>query len=54
MATVHKPETVVVELTMAELELIRAGLRAFRTYESAGDDDNDALCLLADLEGRPR
>lgn len=51
MATVRKPETVVVELTTSELELICAGLRAFRTYEGAGDEDRDAMNLLADLGG---
>ncbi|AKZ59192.1 hypothetical protein SAM23877_6147 [Streptomyces ambofaciens ATCC 23877] len=51
MATIRKPDVVIVEMTTAELELIRVGLRCYRTYEAAGADDSDALNLLNDLEG---
>ncbi|MFJ3248356.1 hypothetical protein [Streptomyces sp. NPDC086782] len=50
MANIRKPDVVVVELTTAELELIRAGLRAYRTYEATAEaEDNAARDLLADL-----
>jgi hypothetical protein len=50
VATVRKPETVIIELTPAELELIRAGLRAYREYRSTAEDDDATLALLSDLE----
>ncbi|MFF3140418.1 hypothetical protein ACFVRU_01465 [Streptomyces sp. NPDC057927] len=54
MASIRKPETVVVELNARELELIRAGLQAFRAYVSAGEDDVEALSLLSDLQTIPQ
>ncbi|MFE0326299.1 hypothetical protein ACFW08_05720 [Streptomyces sp. NPDC058960] len=51
MASIRKPDVVVVELTTAELELIRTGLRVYRTYEATEEaEDSAARELLADLE----
>jgi hypothetical protein len=55
VAKIRKPDSVIVELTTTELELIRVGLRAYRTYEAAADDeDRAAMNLLADLDGVER
>ncbi|MER5501350.1 hypothetical protein ABT096_29675 [Streptomyces sp. NPDC002561] len=49
MAKIKSTGTVDVELTIAELELIRRALRLVRNLGEP-DDDRPALSLLADLE----
>jgi len=51
VAKLIQPDTVSVELTRAELELIHKGIRAHREYRSTSADDTDALVLLTDLGG---
>lgn len=49
MAQIKSTGTVDVELTFAELELIRRALQLVNNYGSV-DDDRPARTLLADLE----
>ncbi|MGW1547496.1 hypothetical protein [Streptomyces sp. NPDC002346] len=49
MAQIKSTGTVVVELTLAELELIRRALALVNNYGST-DDERPARALLADLE----
>ena len=49
MATIKAPESVTVELTRAELALVRRALRLVKDFGTV-DDWDGALNLLADLE----
>ncbi len=49
MATIKAPESFTVELTRAELNLVRTALRLVRDFGNP-DDWDGALNLLADLE----
>ncbi|WP_432157797.1 MULTISPECIES: hypothetical protein [unclassified Streptomyces] len=50
MAKVREPETVVIELSRREFNLVRAGLRLIDNFGDVEDID-DARKLSADLSG---
>lgn len=50
MATVNAPKSVTIEVTFAELETIRVGLRHTVTYGTTAEEDR-AVALLEDFAG---